>query len=312
MTLYEILQVTEKAEKEVIVSAYRGLVRKYHPDVSKLPEAERKMAEINNAYAVLSDPVKRFEYDKKLHSERDARNTSTAGYSSQNYQTYNAGVKKEYVRPQPPKTEQKNETPPPRKTGFDKNTTFSQRYNVPSWTSEFFRGINENISQSEYAKLGIYSSINESGDLVIVDSGKRSFMNQLRFVFFLIIFQGIVMYGLSFVLADYNRFMELLKVEPITVIGLSGVTLLFGWSAYILRPKRYRLVFMRDSFTISLHKIFKRKISYSRVFSTELIFGDPNLLKIHLRNGKKIKTMRYSNAMQIVHEIIGVIIKNRV
>jgi DnaJ-class molecular chaperone len=41
MTLYEILQVTEKAEKEVIATAYKGLVKKYHPDVSKSPDAER-------------------------------------------------------------------------------------------------------------------------------------------------------------------------------------------------------------------------------------------------------------------------------
>lgn len=108
MTLYDILQVTEKAEKEVIASAYKGLVKKYHPDVSKSPDAERKMAEINNAYAVLSDPVKRSTYDQKLQSERNSFKNSSNSTHSTNYQNYNQGVKKEYVRPQPPKTEQSN------------------------------------------------------------------------------------------------------------------------------------------------------------------------------------------------------------
>ncbi|MGC8628854.1 MAG: DnaJ C-terminal domain-containing protein, partial [Candidatus Micrarchaeia archaeon] len=46
-----------------IKRAYRELVMKYHPDVNKSPDAEEKMREINEAYAVLSDPEKRRQYD---------------------------------------------------------------------------------------------------------------------------------------------------------------------------------------------------------------------------------------------------------
>ena len=61
---YEILGVSENATQEEIRKRYRELVRKYHPDINKdNPEAAKKMAEINEAYQVLSDPKKRAQYD---------------------------------------------------------------------------------------------------------------------------------------------------------------------------------------------------------------------------------------------------------
>ncbi len=61
---YEILGVPENASQEEIRKKYRELVRKYHPDINKNnPEAAKKMAEINEAYQVLSDPKKRAQYD---------------------------------------------------------------------------------------------------------------------------------------------------------------------------------------------------------------------------------------------------------
>ncbi|HDJ99731.1 MAG TPA: molecular chaperone DnaJ [Firmicutes bacterium] len=61
---YEILGVDRNATPEEIKRAYRKLVKKYHPDLHKDdPEAAKKMAEINEAYEVLSDPEKRKRYD---------------------------------------------------------------------------------------------------------------------------------------------------------------------------------------------------------------------------------------------------------
>ncbi len=61
---YAILGVEKTASSEEIKKAYRKLARKYHPDVSKEPDAEQRMKEVNEAHAVLSDPEKRAAYDQ--------------------------------------------------------------------------------------------------------------------------------------------------------------------------------------------------------------------------------------------------------
>ena len=63
LDFYGILQVHPKAEKEIIDAAYRRLAFKYHPDVSQVSSAAERMKQINTAYEVLSDPVKRAAYD---------------------------------------------------------------------------------------------------------------------------------------------------------------------------------------------------------------------------------------------------------
>jgi curved DNA-binding protein CbpA len=61
---YETLGVTKKAGPEEIKKTYRKLAFKYHPDMTgNDPEATQRMKEINEAYATLSDPSKRREYD---------------------------------------------------------------------------------------------------------------------------------------------------------------------------------------------------------------------------------------------------------
>lgn len=61
---YQILGVARDETAESIKKAFRKLARKYHPDVSKEPDAELRMKEINEAYTVLSDPEKRAAYDQ--------------------------------------------------------------------------------------------------------------------------------------------------------------------------------------------------------------------------------------------------------
>lgn len=62
---YETLGVPRDASLDEIKKKYRELVMKYHPDLHKDdPDAAKKMAEINEAYQVLSDPEKRAQYDK--------------------------------------------------------------------------------------------------------------------------------------------------------------------------------------------------------------------------------------------------------
>ena len=60
---YQTLGVARTATEDEIRKSYRRLARKYHPDVSKEADAEARMKEVNEAYAVLSDPEKRAAYD---------------------------------------------------------------------------------------------------------------------------------------------------------------------------------------------------------------------------------------------------------
>ena len=61
---YEILGVDRNATPDEIKKSYRKLVKQYHPDLNKdNPDAAKKMAEINEAYEVLSDPEKKKRYD---------------------------------------------------------------------------------------------------------------------------------------------------------------------------------------------------------------------------------------------------------
>ena len=61
---YQTLGVARDASADDLKKAFRKLARKYHPDVSKEADAELHMKEVNEAYAVLSDPEKRAAYDQ--------------------------------------------------------------------------------------------------------------------------------------------------------------------------------------------------------------------------------------------------------
>jgi molecular chaperone DnaJ len=62
---YEVLGVPRDADAKAIRDAFRELTLKYHPDRNKAPEAAERYKEIAAAYAVLSDPKKRAEYDAR-------------------------------------------------------------------------------------------------------------------------------------------------------------------------------------------------------------------------------------------------------
>ena len=64
---YEVLDVERSATEKDLKNAFRRLARRYHPDRSEEPDAEDKFKEIQEAYAVLSDPDKRAHYDRFGH-----------------------------------------------------------------------------------------------------------------------------------------------------------------------------------------------------------------------------------------------------
>lgn len=73
---YQILGVIPGAEPAVIKAAYRALASTYHPDKNADADAAEKIKDINSAYSVLSDPIKKREYDKSRESTQHNANAS--------------------------------------------------------------------------------------------------------------------------------------------------------------------------------------------------------------------------------------------
>lgn len=70
---YSILEINENASTETVEKVHKLLIKKYHPDLQ--PEEKKKEAEdylklINEAYEVLTDPVKKQQYDAQLKEYR--------------------------------------------------------------------------------------------------------------------------------------------------------------------------------------------------------------------------------------------------
>ena len=61
---YTILQIQKNASQNEIKTQFRQLAKKWHPDKKQSDDAEEKMAQINMAYEVLSNPKRRKMYDQ--------------------------------------------------------------------------------------------------------------------------------------------------------------------------------------------------------------------------------------------------------
>ena len=89
---YELLGVLRDANDVTIKKSFRRLALEWHPDRNKSPNATQRMQEINAAYDILKDPLKRAVYDRSLRPRADT--SSTSGYSSQNRQQASSERKK--------------------------------------------------------------------------------------------------------------------------------------------------------------------------------------------------------------------------
>lgn len=76
---YKELGVEKTASEADIKKAYRKLVRKYHPDVSKEADADQRTKALNEAYGVLGDAEKRAAYDD-LGRQQSAHGTAGGGF----------------------------------------------------------------------------------------------------------------------------------------------------------------------------------------------------------------------------------------
>lgn len=89
---YEILGVDKNADEAAIKKAYRVLAKKYHPDMNPGDkDAEQKFKEASEAYAILSDPEKRRQYDQFGHAAFEGGAGGAGGFGGFDFNSADFG-----------------------------------------------------------------------------------------------------------------------------------------------------------------------------------------------------------------------------
>ncbi|MGA9582900.1 MAG: J domain-containing protein [Allosphingosinicella sp.] len=81
-SLYDVLNVAPEAEPVVVEAAYKALIKKYHPDQAAPAPVSKNATQINEAFAILKDPVKRADYDHRLWTKQQAIRLAEAQVAS--------------------------------------------------------------------------------------------------------------------------------------------------------------------------------------------------------------------------------------
>ncbi len=91
---YELLGIKENATNQEIKTAYKQMVKKYHPDVNKTKEANKIILSLNEAKEILLDNQKRKEYDLLLNKIKHSKQTSKN--KNETYTTNTTEYKQKY------------------------------------------------------------------------------------------------------------------------------------------------------------------------------------------------------------------------
>lgn len=172
MTHYEILGVNKNATQDEIKSAYKALIKRYHPDLYQGDKtfAEKKTKEINCAYDILSDPISRKEYDEEI--------SPSTTYSSDNY----TSTTYEYTPP-------KYDTPP---------NYYYRDYYKSKYSNNREKEYNYNDFSNKYRTTNRYSDYNQhktqdSDYNEPISNEKSSKISKLIIIFILLIFYMMIL-----------------------------------------------------------------------------------------------------------------------
>ena len=94
---YRILGVNDRCSQDDIKQAYRNLAKLHHPDINKSAKAPETMKRINIAYATLSDPEKRKEYDAYLRGARTRQYSGEPNGMGRHRSGNSQRVKRRYI-----------------------------------------------------------------------------------------------------------------------------------------------------------------------------------------------------------------------
>ncbi|CAI9270597.1 unnamed protein product [Lactuca saligna] len=89
-SLYEVLGVPIGADTQEVKAAYRRLARVLHPDVGRIDSSADEFMKVHSAYATLTDPAKRADYDRTLVQRRAGVSSPVSfsgGYRSRRWET---------------------------------------------------------------------------------------------------------------------------------------------------------------------------------------------------------------------------------
>lgn len=169
MTFYEILGVSKSASQEEIRTAYKTLVKKYHPDLYQGDKsfAEKKTKEINEAYDTLSDAEKRAAYNAEIDP--------------------------------PTYSETYSYTPPKYSSDYNPYTSYQNRYSSSSRSNEYER------RYSDYHRSKTPNSDYTDKSEVIFDSFANKLGANLLVVLVVLIFYLVIFIATVFQYTSYKK-----------------------------------------------------------------------------------------------------------